>query len=45
MIPWAVFFASIAVGAFGIVFAYMGRNAFEAGRHPEQHEHVPGEWQ
>lgn len=43
---WAVLFAGIAIACFGIVFLRMGINALAAAeQRPDQHEHVPGEWQ
>jgi len=43
---WPIFFAALAVVAFGLVFLCMGLNALEAAeKRSEQHEHVPGEWQ
>lgn len=35
---------AIAILCFATVAAALVLNAIEAGRHPEQHEHVPGEW-
>lgn len=44
---WPILFTGIAVACFGLVFLRMGLNALAAAerRIPDQHEHVPGEWQ
>lgn len=50
MIAWLQEHAFIAacVGAIAMCFAAVyfaiGRNALRAVRHPDQHEHVTGEW-
>lgn len=43
MNPWWP--AGVSVLCILAVYFAIGRNAFNAVRHPDQHEHVPGEWQ